>query len=409
MGNSHNHVESSITAETAETASTKSTWMPPSTTVLTLKHSSMSSDPSLPENDVHPRGSRLATISQDTESTDTVSELTYSTIAKSARRRARHRRQQSSVVFINNGITGKYISSRIAKIAAKFWHQHVETKPYAEQLEIAAAIFFAMYSDECTKAVMQKNLKHKGQLELASMKYLDMMGWLIRYLITDNIDLYALLSKLGTVHQAMGVQQAHFEPMLQAMHETFAYYFGTQYTIDVKYALDEIFALASQVMTGQELQENSHLMMLSAQFQGTNIPFLESVECCLQSTIGAEYFYRYLQQLCCDEIVMFLKSVSRFKALVCDKERFMVVRQIQKACIASSGPFSLNLSYHCRTTIMSVVQELEKTFAAKEALIVPIDLFESVEWEVHRLLLSNHWNQFVESIELLQLKSVSPQ
>ena len=81
---------------------------------------------------------------------------------------------------------------------------------------------------------MKTNLmqNHKT-LESKSLKFLDMMGWLIRHLITDNIDLYSILTRLGIFHQRMGIKLHHFAPILKSMHETFSYYFPTKYNIEV--------------------------------------------------------------------------------------------------------------------------------------------------------------------------------
>eukprot|EP01084_Bolivina_argentea_P216138 367209_1 len=160
-----------------------------------------------------------------------------------------HKRKRSSLITVHNGITGEYISSRICKIAAIFWKQHIDTLSVTEQLEIGCSIFFSMMaSNSKMKKIMKTN---NNNIEKTSLKYLDMMGWLIRHLITDDIDLYALLIKLGLMHQQIGINITHFNPMLQSVHETFSYYFENEYNIEIKYAMDEIFSLAAQVMTGQ--------------------------------------------------------------------------------------------------------------------------------------------------------------
>ena len=60
------------------------------------------------------------------------------------------------------------------------------------------------------------------------------MGWLIRSLTRDDIDLLALLEKLGKYHQKIGVSFNHFDPMLNSMHDAFSYYFPIKYGIEVK-------------------------------------------------------------------------------------------------------------------------------------------------------------------------------
>eukprot|EP01083_Nonionella_stella_P157094 509574_1 len=228
---------------------------------------------------------------------------------KSTTKSGRHKRRNSALLIVNNGITGKYISSRICKIAAKFWHNNIENLSLEDQLEIGCSIFFGMLSsNDQMKKVMKRNCDDKT-IEATSLKYLDMMGWLIRFLITDDVDLSALLIRLGRVHRAMGIGIHHFPPMLAATHETFAYYFEAKYCIEVKYAMDEIFSLAAQVMTEQPLQHSAYLMNITQQFAGQEIPFLKNLNTCLKSTIGKEYLFRYLAQTWCDEIVIFLKSL----------------------------------------------------------------------------------------------------
>jgi len=332
------------------------------------------------------------------------------TIQDRAVQRSRHRARQSSVLNVSNGVTGTFISPRIAKIAARFWAQNIDPLSHADQLEVSCSIFFSMLgsSDE-VKRVMKSNLAENAKIEATSLKYLDMLGWLIRHLTTDKIDLFALLGRLGTMHQALGVKINHFTPMLRAMHETFSYYFERKYTIEVKYAFEEIFALAAQIMTGDELVNCSYLMNINQQFQGNDIPFLKDLDICLQSEIGREYLFRFLTQTWCDEIVIFLKLLARFKKLPSNKERFMVAREINKTSIEPTAEFSLNISFETRCNMLAEIKVLDKKFMLKEALEIPVNLFEDAELEVFKLIRSNQWNKFVDSIYVLQTKSFNVQ
>jgi len=328
------------------------------------------------------------------------------TVKKSKSAPTPHRRRTSSLLVINNGVTNKYVSSRICKISMRFWSESIDTLTHSEKLEIGCSIFCTLLaSNEDMKQLMRANSAEKPKIAETSIKYLDMFGWLIRNLVTDGIDLYALLSRLGAMHRSMGIKMTHFNPMLQAMHETFSYYFEQEYTVEVKYAFDEIFAVAAQIMTGQKLKCSAHLLKLSEQFQGDEIPFLQSLDACLSSEIGREYLFRYLAQTWCDEMVIFLQTLSRFKALPSEKERFMVAREIVKTCIRPSATFALNISYENRTNTLYAMKALEQTFTAKEPLSVPVTLFANVEAEVNKLLLDNHWVKFVDGIQVLQSKS----
>lgn len=83
------------------------------------------------------------------------------------------------------------------------------------------------------KSIMQSNLCTDIKLEQTSLKYLDMLGWLIRSLVRDNINLYSGLSKLGDMHCKMGIKMEHFNIMIKALHDTMSFYFPKQYNIDV--------------------------------------------------------------------------------------------------------------------------------------------------------------------------------
>jgi len=388
------------TASAASPEKSKSTF----TSTLTISHSK--GLPNLPRlspvsSDVI-KGSRFHQCTSSGFRAANESELVFSRLSSN---KSSHHRRSSSLLLVDNGITNTFVSARICKIGARFWQKNIASLPMPDQLEIACSIWFSMLSSSAEmKKVMKGNLSGQ-KIEQTAIRYLQMMGWLIRHLVTDNIDLCALLSKLGAYHQNMGIRINHYEPMLQAIHETFSYYFDHDYTIEVKYAFDEIFTLAAQMMTGCSLKQSSHLLALSEQFQGDEIPFLKSLNVCLQSNIGKEYLYRYLQQTWCDEIVIFWKTLSRFKALPSDKERFMVARDIIKTCIEPSAEFSLNLCYENRANTLSAMQELEKSFATKTALTVPTTLFMAVEEEVCKLVMDNHFKNFVESIQILQLKS----
>eukprot|EP01084_Bolivina_argentea_P214411 364004_1 len=257
---------------------------------------------------------------QSTNTTIQLSPMSITSPTKSAEIRSfsslssvktsQHRRRRSSLITVDNGITGKLISSRICKIAATFWSHNVEQLSVMEQLEIGMSIYFGMLSASGEmKNIMKSNFNQSKQIERTSLRYLDMMGWLIRHLITDNIDLHSQLSQLGVLHDKMGICIEHYTPMLHSLHETFAYYFGCKYNVEVKYALDEIFSFAANVMTGKSLKCNAHLNDIHKQFARTNVPFLKNLYACLASSIGKEYLYTYLSQTFCDEIIIFLKSL----------------------------------------------------------------------------------------------------
>ena len=105
-------------------------------------------------------------------------------------------------------------------------------------------------------------------------------------------------------------------------------------------------------MTGQDLDEVAngyHLADLQDEMKDHS--FLQSLRICLASSIGREYLYRFLQQTFCDEIAIFLQSLSKFKIQSSEKERFMVARDIVKNSIEPTATFAVNISYETRQAV----------------------------------------------------------
>ena len=65
-----------------------------------------------------------------------------------------HRRRKSSLLVVHNGITGKYISSRICKIAAKFWKNNIESLSVSEQL-----VCVYIHVDRCIQIWVLRRIK----------------------------------------------------------------------------------------------------------------------------------------------------------------------------------------------------------------------------------------------------------
>lgn len=175
---------------------------------------------------------------------------------------------------------------------------------------------------------MRKNQSHT-KIQSMSLKYLDMFGTLIRYLSQDINSAYPLLIKLGALHRNMGISIEHYGPMLRSLHETFSYYYPKRYNIQVKYAIDVLFTMAAQIMSQQQLNQTFYLDdVAKSSLNKNNMGFLQSLEQCLKSSMGKDYFYSYLQQTYCDEIVIYLQLIAKFHSQTSNKERFMVARDI---------------------------------------------------------------------------------
>eukprot|EP00485_Elphidium_margaritaceum_P014990 CAMPEP_0202727548 /NCGR_PEP_ID=MMETSP1385-20130828/185178_1 /ASSEMBLY_ACC=CAM_ASM_000861 /TAXON_ID=933848 /ORGANISM="Elphidium margaritaceum" /LENGTH=482 /DNA_ID=CAMNT_0049393791 /DNA_START=44 /DNA_END=1493 /DNA_ORIENTATION=+ len=347
---------------------------------------------------------------------------------------------------ISNGITGTHINARVVKIAAQFWTQYIDNKTMQEKLELSCSIFFEMMAHNAEmKNILKQSMISQQSIETSSLKFLDMMGWLLRSLIRSDVDVATSLAQLGAMHRKMGITIDHFDPMLKSMHSTFSYYFPFKYSIQIKYAIDQIFTLAARIMSGQNLNEalnGRHLSELNDEMNDG--AFLTSLSVCLESNIGREYLYRYLQQTFCDEIAIFLQSMRKFHqqtsdkerfmvardvvkscvenearisvplsaANFCDeiaiflqsmrkfhqqtsdKERFMVARDVVKSCVENEATFTVNISYELRQQTLGKMKQLERMFFEKDELTVPKDLFVGVEAEMYKLISENHWRKF---------------
>eukprot|EP00484_Ammonia_sp_Unknown_P017633 CAMPEP_0197043068 /NCGR_PEP_ID=MMETSP1384-20130603/19354_1 /TAXON_ID=29189 /ORGANISM="Ammonia sp." /LENGTH=289 /DNA_ID=CAMNT_0042474299 /DNA_START=415 /DNA_END=1284 /DNA_ORIENTATION=- len=274
---------------------------------------------------------------------------------------------------------------------------------------------------------LMKN-KHTSMESLA-VKYIDMLGWLLKYLHQNvsTADMeeddassthssfaiaacpYPALQKLGEMHRAKGIKLEHFGAMLQALHETFSYYFEKKYSIQVKYAIDVIFTMAAEIMTGTECKDLKAMCYLKdvakqcaydecKQQQVHDVDFVESLEKCLASTMGRAYFYNYLQSAYCHEFCIYLTLITKFYGQTSDIQRFVVAREIARSCLKRHGPFALNLSHECRVSTLETIKTLEASFRAKKQVLVPLDLFKSVEVEMRRLIIKQHWASFKEQV-----------
>lgn len=119
--------------------------------------------------------------------------------------------------------------------------------------------------------------------------------------------------------------------------------------------MDEIFTLAAQIMTGEDINTSSFTTTkfheISRSFGSLDIEFIKDLSQCLNSTIGREYLYRFLQQTWCDEIAIFLQIIAKFKKQLTPVQRFMIARDIIRTSIITKATFTLNISFECRQNV----------------------------------------------------------
>eukprot|EP01084_Bolivina_argentea_P278553 475918_1 len=309
---------------------------------------------------------------------------------------------------VQNNVTGKYLSLSVVETAYIFWKKHISTLNPNIKLEIACLIFFEMRlsTSEMRDTMKQIVESTNNNIETFSLSIMDMLEWLVNHLLVNDIDLYDALQQLGAAHTSMGIQIKYFGAMLTAVHNTFAHYFENKYSIKEKYAIDKIFSVASQIMTGEDLHSVQSLQDFAESFD--NLDFIQSLDICLKSQVGMQYLYRFLEQTFCDELVIWLQEMKTFKCAMSDKERFMIARRIKVTCIEPIAPFSINISHETRTQLLLMMKELEKQWhiGVRNEFKVSSQLFDKCNIEIKRLMAKNHWKRFVQNINNFKNSSV---
>ncbi len=94
--------------------------------------------------------------------------------------------------------------------------------------------------------------------------------------------------------------------------------------------MNQIFTVVVRIMNDQYCRKQS-------------FDFLESLNICLVSSVGKEHLFDYLKKESKQEIVMFLKLLSKFKSGITDRQRFIVAQEIVRANIGKNATNKLNI------------------------------------------------------------------
>eukprot|EP00485_Elphidium_margaritaceum_P013481 CAMPEP_0202731496 /NCGR_PEP_ID=MMETSP1385-20130828/187182_1 /ASSEMBLY_ACC=CAM_ASM_000861 /TAXON_ID=933848 /ORGANISM="Elphidium margaritaceum" /LENGTH=418 /DNA_ID=CAMNT_0049397797 /DNA_START=24 /DNA_END=1281 /DNA_ORIENTATION=+ len=317
-----------------------------------------------------------------------------------------------------------YASDKIIKIAADFWNTKMSKLSFEEQKEIGVTMYLdMMVSDKSLRALFARRFNGTTNIESISLKFFNMLGWLIRTCCRNDDNVENTLRSLGAMHKNFGIDNAHFAVMLASLHTTFAHYFPQDYGIKERYALDYMFTLASQLMMGSgsttehspehqgEIRVDymftlaSQLMMggASTTEHSPETEYLNNLQTCLRSSVGRAYLFRYWQQTWCDELVIYSQNIQKFEQQTNDKGRFMIARNIVEVSINAQSDLAVNISYNCRQNALELMQEYEQQFQLKQDIKVSAKMFDSVTSEIHALIMSNHWNTFKRSIKTMNV------
>jgi len=245
----------------------------------------------------------------------------------------------------------------------------------------------------------------KDKIEETALRFFDMFGWLIRSLTLDGVNLWKVLSKVGEQHNRMKIRPNHYQYLLEAFHYAMSESFSTEYTIQVKYSIDQIFTVATCIMTGYNFEQLSFGQRV---LQLNECTFLKSLSTCLESEIGREYLYRYLGQCYCEEIVIFLQLLEEYKQIGAQHPehhclRLLKAKNIAKISLSDNGQFPINVSYCAMVDFWARLNCLKRSLETDATSFrMDEEIFDTIYTEVTSLILMNHWRSFVQSIKKMQ-------
>ena len=102
-----------------------------------------------------------------------------------------------------------------------------------------------MANDKNTQQALSCNYKTSQEMESNSLKFLDMISFIVRSVNMDDSNCDKLMNRLGIQHDMMGIGIECYAVMLKQIHETLKFYFPKRYTYEVQFAIDEIFTFST--------------------------------------------------------------------------------------------------------------------------------------------------------------------
>jgi len=308
------------------------------------------------------------------------------------------RRQSIANSKVNNGITGKYISEKIANCAALFWIQNIDVLKRKDQLEIGCLQYFYLLEQHPEV----KQFFAKDKIEETALRFFDMFGWLIRSLTLDGVNLWRVLTKIGGAHCSMDIKVHHYALLLDAFHHAMSKSFTQNYTIEVKYCIDQIFTIATCIMTGHNYDQ---LSFGERVLELNDCRFLRNFNTCLDNEIGREYLYRYLGQTYCSEIVIFLQLYQEYTEIFSGhhQEKLIKAKSIGSISLSQSSEFPINVSYAANEEFWARLKQCERDYETNsDSFTIDPLLFDTIWDEVTKLILNNHWGEFVSTVKKMQ-------
>lgn len=148
--------------------------------------------------------------------------------------------------------------------------------------------------------------------------------------------------------------------------------------------MSQLFMLFAKLITNDD--DNSETMTY-----GKEENIFESLDLCLRTGNGQRYLYQYLNDIYCNELVVFLKLYFELKNEQNKEQKLEISKSIIKSCINScinikdnSQIIMIEISDHCKREILRKMDQIET-----------IDiLFDDCYKEIYQLILRRHWISF---------------
>ena len=133
--------------------------------------------------------------------------------------------------------------------------------------------------------------------------------------------------------------------------------------------------------------------------------FLRNYQTCLSCDIGREYLYRYLGQTYCSEIVIFLQLFDEYQQIhhEDDEQKLFKAREIAAISLCQSSEFPINVSYASMEEFYARLKHCEEQYELdRDNFSIDTALFDNISLEVTKLILNNHWADFVSTVKKMQ-------
>jgi len=207
-----------------------------------------------------------------------------------------------------------------------------------------------------------------------ALKLLDMIGVILRSVSSDDVDIMSLLSSLDKFYENIGIKTKQCCPLLISIDKALQQFFPDQYTVEIKFAFEEIFKWIAKRMM--------HI---------TDVSFLKSFKECMESFEGRQILYSYLCTQWSEEVSVFLVLLDQFKKQKSDISRYGIAERMLSLCIEPKGQFVLKTSRDDKETILKSMRKMRK----KHNFQIASSYFNEIEKEIHRLIQQKHWFKFI--------------